>query len=219
MNEHQLQKFLTHQWVRNGVTIDGERFFLAAWEVMDNYRINSRQQGFTHPSIDFLLLDEAGFMVALELKMSVKRPLDSWNVLCQVTHRAVVLAKSYTAGALEFAYRSCRSGDVGRVSGAVDVLPLRQAHARFFDREQVAVLPGPPIRRVVAAPSFGPSWDGIRERFTTEDRNSIAEQLRRYADSRKRGTEMYRWLSIPATAVESLPPQVTTLQVEIPSHQ
>jgi hypothetical protein len=71
----------------------------------------------------------------------------------------------------------------------------------------------------VAAPSFGPSWDGIRERFTTEDRNSIAEQLRRYADSRKRGTEMYRWLSIPATAVESLPPQVTTLQVEIPSHQ
>ena len=60
LTEHQLQGHLTQVWVDKGAVIAGERFFLAAWEVMDNYRINSAQQGFGRPAIDFLLLDSKG---------------------------------------------------------------------------------------------------------------------------------------------------------------
>ncbi len=100
---------------RQGAVIAGERFFLAAWEVMDNYRINSAQQGFGRPAIDFLLLDSQGRMVALELKMTVRSPRDSWSVLCQVTHRAQRLAEEFTPVLLEAAYRACHSGAYGRV--------------------------------------------------------------------------------------------------------
>lgn len=115
LTEHQLQAHLTREWVTNGVAIAEERFLLAAWEVMDNYAINSAQQGFGRPAIDFVFLDSQWRMVALELKMGVRFPRDSWAVLCQVTHRAQRLAKEFTPVRLESAYRACRSGAYGRV--------------------------------------------------------------------------------------------------------
>ncbi|MFW5471059.1 hypothetical protein ACOCJ4_13560 [Knoellia sp. CPCC 206435] len=101
MNEHQVQKHLAQLWVDEGADIGRERLFLAAWEVMDSYRINSAQQGFGRPAVDFLLLDSQGRMVALELKMTVRSPRDCWSVLCQVTHRAQRLAEGFTPGPAE----------------------------------------------------------------------------------------------------------------------
>lgn len=153
-------------WVGDGAVIAGERLFLVAWEVMDNYRIHSAQQGFGRPAIDFVLVDAEGRMVAVELKMSVRSPRESWSVLCQVTHRAQPLAEEFTPVLLESAYRACYSGAYGRMGAYPDVGELPQAHARFFDTTPLPALLGcrcdgssPPPSSVRRGPAFvRPSW-------------------------------------------------------------
>ena len=204
VNEHQLQKHLTELWVDEGAVIAGERLFLAAWEVMDNYRINSAQRGFGRPAIDFLLLDSKGCMVALELKLAVRSPRDSWSVLCQVTHRAQRLAEEFTPALLESAYRDSHSGAYGRIEAHRDVGTLTEAHARFFDTTPLPALPGMPVRRVVAATHFGPAWGGIREAFVEGPREATVEAVSRYAPGGGAGREFRRWLELAPVAPSSL---------------
>ncbi|MEO8330406.1 MAG: hypothetical protein ABI586_10405, partial [Candidatus Nanopelagicales bacterium] len=133
-----MQKALTRIWVRDGLTLDGERLFLAAWEVMTDYKINDAHLGFGKPAIDFLFLDASGTMLALELKPSVLSPREAWAVLCQVTHRAYWLAQEHTRERLDGAYVACHSGRHGRVPIDEAVQPLWQAHAEFFDIRPLA---------------------------------------------------------------------------------
>ncbi|MCA1702056.1 MAG: hypothetical protein LC808_01805 [Actinobacteria bacterium] len=97
VNEWKLQDALTETWARDGLSVNGERLFLAAREVMTDWRINDRLRHFNLPSIDFLFLDAQGQMLALELKPKIATPRDAWSVLCQVTHRAVELKRNFAA--------------------------------------------------------------------------------------------------------------------------
>jgi hypothetical protein len=213
VTEHQLQKRLTQEWANNGVPSGSERLFLAAWEVMDNYRINSAQHGFGRPAIDFLLLDRSGRLVAVELKMQVQTALDSWAVLCQVTHRAHLLAAAFSPERLRSAYELCHSGQRGRVDLRSDVEDLEQAHARFFGVSPLPKLPGVPIRRVVAAPVFGASWPTILEQFSAGPREALDKRLERYSGKTGPGREIGRWLDLPADSVPLITPGVAAFAV------
>src|SRR6478752_4799839 len=115
--EWSLQKRLTRSWLRRGsVLLDGEELFLAAWEVMTDYRVNDARRHWNVPSIDFLFLDRHGRMVLVELKREVRTPRESWSVICQVTHRAHELAAGYSQARLENVYYDCRSGADGRIT-------------------------------------------------------------------------------------------------------
>ena len=216
VNEHQLQQCLTRAWVRDGVRVGGEQLFLAAWEVMDNYRINSAQHGFGRPAIDFLLIDRGGRLVAVELKMIVRAPRDCWSVLCQVTHRAHLLAAAFDHDRLESAYQECYSGRHGRVETTRDVPALRQAHAAFYDCDALPTLPGLPVRRVVAAPDFGPSLPEILHRFTTGPRQSVLEELARYSPNGRSGREFRRFRELAPDSESLHTPEVLTLTVPVP---
>lgn len=213
MNEHQLQKRLTQQWLRDGMRWGSDRLFLAAWEVMDDYRVNSAEHGFGRPAIDFLLLDSSGRLVAVELKMRVRTPRDSWAVLCQVTHRARLLAAAFSFERLASAYKLCHSGQRGRVDPLPDVEELGQAHARFFGASPLPKLPGVPIRRVVAAPVFGASWPTILEQFSAGPREALDKRLERYSSKTGPGREIRRWLDLPADSVPLITPEVATFAV------
>ena len=131
--EWALQKRLTNHWLRDDLVIlDGEPLFLAAWEVMTSYRVNDARRHWSEPSIDFVFLDAAGRMVMVELKREVRTPLDAWSVICQVTHRAHVLASGYSASRLEGVYRDCHSGANGRKSNPTPARGLLEGHARAF---------------------------------------------------------------------------------------
>lgn len=217
MNEHQLQKRLTREWVLDGLQLGSELLFLAAWEVMDNYRINSAKRGFGRPAIDFLFLDRSGRLVAVELKMRVRSPRDGWAVLCQVTHRAHLLAAAFTPERLASAYETCHSGQRGRVDSRLDMGNLVAAHARFFGRPPLNPLPGVPIRRVVAATDFGASWHTIRERFSTGSRESVIQYLQRYSGLSGPAREIQRWRDLPRGSASLLTRGVMTLAVTAPA--
>jgi hypothetical protein len=213
LNEHQLQKLLTQEWVRDGVRLGSERLFLAAWEVMDDYRINSAEHGFGRPAIDFLLLDRSGRLVAVELKMRLSTPRDCWAVLCQVTHRAHLLAAAFTPERLSSAYELCHSGQRGRLNQRLDVEDLDKAHARFFRSRPLATLPAVPIRRVVAAPVFGASWPTILEQFCAGPREVVGQRLERYSRQTGAGREIRRWLDLPADSVPLVASGIATIAV------
>ena len=183
---------------------------------MDNYRINSAQHGFGRPAIDFLLLDRGGRLVAVELKMILLAPRDCWSVLCQVTHRAHLLAAAFAHDRLESAYQECRSGRHGRVETTGDVPALRQAHAAFYDCDPLPTLPGLPARRVVAAPVFGPSWPAILHQFTTGPRQAILEELARYSPNGQSGREFRRFRELAPDSESLHTAEVATLTVPVP---
>jgi hypothetical protein len=118
--EWSLQKRLTRSWLQGESTVlDGEKLFLAAWELMTDFRINDSRRHRNRPSIDFVFLDRAGRMVLVELKRKIITPRESWSVICQVTHRAHQLAAGYSHARLEVAYADCHSGADGRTRGPV----------------------------------------------------------------------------------------------------
>lgn len=197
MTEWALQKRLTAQWLdQRSVRLAGEQFFLAAWEVMTDYRINDARRHWSLPSIDFLMLDRSGHMVALELKRSVSTPREAWGVLCQVTHRAYRLAENYGEASLEAAYRDCHLGLDGRHTQRGPVVGLRRAHARAFDQEPLLDLPGVPMRRIVMAESFAPAFDRVVDQFTGAAPRDLEARLLQY--SRRR--EFDRFLALPPRA-------------------
>jgi hypothetical protein len=207
VNEHQLQKWLTQIWVREGWSLAGEQLFLAAWEVSTDYSINDAKIRFGVPAVDFVFLDREGQLVCVELKMRVGTPRQAWSVLCQVTHRAQNLAVSFTPERLAAAYTACWSGRHGRVAHNPAAAELRQAHARFFHGNRRPIV-GRPVRRVVAACSFGRNWELLHERFVTESTEAITADLARYRQRRKGTDELQRWRELPKPLPGLLAPTV-----------
>lgn len=213
--EHQLQKRLTHTWARAGVHVDGERHFLAAWEVMDDYRINSARLGFGRPAVDFLLLDAQGRVAVVELKMSVRTRRDSLAALCQVTRRAFLLAQAFTSCRLAGAYEECYSGRHGRVEPTLLAEDLWLAHARFFGCEPIGpTIPGRPFRRVVAAPEFGGGWEGARDVFASEQRELIDDAIGAYSQKGSAGSEFRHWRDLPTPPPGQVAPGISILVID-----
>lgn len=212
MNEHQLQKLLTREWAERGLTLGGERLFLAAWEVMDNYRVNDAHRGFGRPAADFVFLDSQGRLVVMELKMRVRSPQDSWAVLCQVTHRAHVLLQNYSIERLSSVYRACHSGDHGRVI-TKDLPVLEEAYLDFFTAKEMPVCSPMRARRVVAACDYGPRWPEIRDMFAVGDRAAVCQVLAAYSDKGQPAKEFSRWLQLPPDAGARMAGEVATLSL------
>lgn len=209
-----MQKVLTRVWVRDGLMLDGERLFLAAWELMTDYKINDALLGFGKPAIDSLFLDAEGRMVALELKPSVLAPREAWAVLCQVSHRAYRLAEEYKPECLDRAYIACHSGLHGRVPVDEAVQPLWEAHAEFLD---ITALTNPvplPVRRMVAAREFGEPWERICSTFTHAPREQIVQELSRYSTRGGAAREFNRWRALPE-AISGVGPGVSWTTVSV----
>ncbi len=165
MNEWQLQRALTERWHADGVSVSHERQFLVAWEVMTpSWRINDAGRYWSEPSIDFLVANADGVLTAIELKTSIRGLKPAWRVLCQVTHRAALLRRTFSRENLERAHGDAHSGSHGRVIGRSGEL-LGEAHRRFFGLEKPLVFDGEVVRRVVAATSFGPHFEQILDEF------------------------------------------------------
>jgi hypothetical protein len=130
-NEWQMQERLTLEWVKNGAQVGSERLFLAAWEVMTNWKINDSRKEWGSPSIDFLFLDRTGGIWLMEMKREVKHPKSAWEALCQVSYRVVALKRSFSFEALCSAHTDCWSGVHGRVSESAPQ-PLSITHQAFF---------------------------------------------------------------------------------------
>lgn len=192
--EWSLQKRLTSSWLeRDLVMLNDELFFLAAWEVMTNFKVNDARRHWAHPSIDFVFLDRGGRMVLLELKREVRTPRDAWSVLCQVTHRAHALAAHFSHAKLEDVYFDCHAGMDGRASPAVSVAPLVEAHARAFRQPPLSELPGLPVRRFVMAKEYGPALVGALASMNNDTEQQVKATLSRY---KLRG-EIKRYLELP----------------------
>lgn len=136
-------------------------------------------------------------------------PRQAWSTLCQVTHRAVELGRSYSPEALDAAHRACRSGGHWRVPEQV-AEPVGTAHARFFALDAPAQLAGRPVRRVVAAAVFGAAWPAVLAEFTTSGHGELGEQLRRrYRTEAQGNRELARFLALegalPDVAVPVVP--------------
>lgn len=192
--EWSLQRRLTAEWLRDDlVLLDGERLFLAAWEVMTNYKVNDAHRHWSEPSIDFVFLDATGRMVTVELKREIRTPRDAWSVICQVTHRTHALASEYTASRLERVYHDCHSGADGRKRNPTPVRELLEEHARAFAQPALDSLAGLPVRRMIMANSFGSNFPEILQWANSAPRAQIIEVLSRY---KPRG-EIKRFLELP----------------------
>ena len=204
-----LQKRLTTAWLsRDTLVLNDEPLFLAAWEVMASYRINDARRHWSEPSIDFLLLDRTGRLVVLELKREVRTPREAWSVLCQVTHRAHILASGYEQERLVSAYVDCHSGTDGRQVLTRPVRHLVEAHAHAFGQGPLGELPGLPVRRLVMAKSFARSFPQILASFNNDTPQQVATRLDRY---RPRGEiKRYLELSLEPTLVDTAPVRAIT---------
>jgi hypothetical protein len=180
--EWEMQEKITHHWITNGAAINGKKLFLVAWEVMvDSWGINDSKGHWNEPSIDFFFLDQMGQVWLMEMKRYVKSPRDVWEALCQVTHRAVALMKTYSFEKLESAFSAAYSGQHGRVKSSSETISLLDSHKAFFNLGNplsINSIGKNPFRRVVAAIEFGSSWEDVRQRFASEDLNTLQEYIR-----------------------------------------
>ena len=181
MNEHEMQTVLTARWLENGLTIQGQKLFLAAWEVMTaDWRMN-RWGGRWSPSVDFWLLDVNGGCWLLEFKPKLTGAAESWSALCQVTHRAVLLARSYQFSKLERVYEECRQTSP-RSTDRLAPKPLLEAHRTHFHLER-SVEPesvgAESFRRVVGAQRFGEGFQLALSAFNGRNHAGVMELLKR----------------------------------------
>ena len=177
MTEWRIQEALTRRWVDSGVRLGDEKLVLLAWEVMvPSWRINDARKYWAEPSIDFVCLDSGGRLVAIELKREVPGIKPAWSVLCQVTHRATQLARTADEERIGKAFTAARSGEHGRVTAISDEgwqLPWR----RFFRLGSGRLPLLRPVRRVVAAISFGPSWQRVVDEFNAITWDELIDHL------------------------------------------
>ncbi|MDC0359174.1 hypothetical protein OAM92_00420 [Acidimicrobiales bacterium] len=179
MNEFQLQELLTPRWLADGIQLGDERLMLVAWEVMlPSWDINDSTKRWNEPSIDFLGLDESGRLAAIELKMVVPGRKPAWAVLCQLTHRAVGLSRSFTPDLLAGAYAACRGGGHGRGVGQESLAgSLPELAQEFFEHDSPVPIDGQPMRRIVAATEFGPQFCGIHSEFNVTPITAVLDRL------------------------------------------
>ena len=179
MSEWHLQNLLTSRWIDEGVLIGNRRHMLVAWEVMvPSWRINDASRYWAEPSIDFLMADADGHLIAVELKIEIPGVKPRWRVLCQVTHRAIVLSRTWSPNKLQSAYDACHSGDHGRVSKSCSQR-INEDHRRFFGLDQGVRFDASSLGRVVAATAFGPRFDEVRNRFNGMDASQMVTELGR----------------------------------------
>ena len=206
--EWEMQEKLTHHWIANGAVINGKKLFLAAWEVMvKSWWINDSKKHWAEPSIDFLFLDQTGNVWLVEMKRYVKAPRDAWEALCQVTHRAIALMKTYSFEKLESAFSAAHSGQHGRVEFSSETISLLDSHKAFFNLENplsVNSVGKNPFHRVVAAIEFGGSWEDVRQRFDSEDLNKLREYIRSSYVISKRAREFSRFMKLTSSEFSAL---------------
>lgn len=178
MNEWELQEQLVERWITSGIPLaSGERLLMAAWEVMDNWEINDSRKEWNRPSIDFVGLDIEGRMAAIELKNPhVTAPALAWTQLCQVTVRAVTMARTYRPGRLRHANDECLGGEHGRVDASLRALDER-FEALFQSPLRLAET-ALPVRRIIAAPVFGPRVSDLAAQFSAQPLADTARYLR-----------------------------------------
>ena len=116
ITEWQLQKLLTARWAANGITMSsGESLQLIAWEVMPpTWEVNDAHGHWGSPALDFLAVDRAGRLAAIELKQKLRGELHTWRAVCQVTELALALARCASIERLEQVRDACFSGRHGR---------------------------------------------------------------------------------------------------------
>lgn len=207
MTEHELQRVLTRTWSDVGVVIDGERSMLVAWEVMPEvWGINDASGYWASVSIDFLAIDKDGRVAAIEVKPGKLRGTKTaWGALCQVTHRAILIARNATLDDIAHVHDVCGAGADGRA-------PQRrwprfaERHATFFGRTEPINSLGRGVRRVIVAESADPSFFDVLDEFNRLPVAMVLEQLR----SRYSGTsgfaarEFQRLASVLPVATDEL---------------
>lgn len=200
ITEWGLQVKLTHEWAARGVTRDERRLMLVAFEVMlPSWIINDAKKRWNEPSIDFLFADRNMNLYGVELKREVLGASPAWKVLCQVTHRAALLARGATRERLESVWEQCGKGEQGRGARG-DGASLQEAHRRFFELDETMELTGA-VNRVVAAKRFGSSWAEVLQRFNSLSSEELIEEVRRRAAT-NRSREFARVLAL---APEEIP--------------
>jgi len=210
MTEWILQAELRKRWAVHGVRIEGARCMLVAWEVMvPSWRINSPSRHWNEPSLDFLLADERMNLIVVELKREIRGQVPAWNVLAQVTHRALRVAETATKDLVDSVWKECWSGQRApfhRTTGS-----LAEAHRTFFDLPRGATLKDD-VGRVVAAQRFGHQWADILGTFNKSSPKVLRSRLEPMSIP-KAGKEIRRLLGRPADVVERCLAPVSSLLI------
>ena len=166
MNEWELQLLLTKQWTECGLHLNGRHHLLVAWEVMlPSWLINDAEQHWTEPSLDFLVADDQMRLTVIELKTRVPGIKPAWQALCQVTHRAVQLSKTFSIANLNRAFSACRSGKHGRIARCNINESFAEYHHKFFGASGHICDSSLAVGRCVAAVEFGESWPDVLKEF------------------------------------------------------
>jgi hypothetical protein len=198
--EWDMQERLTQKWLEEGAFFDDKRVFLAAWEVMINsWEINDAHRRWNEPSIDFLFIDVDGNIWLVEMKRQIKTPRDAWSALCQVTHRAIVLGKTYSYSKLEFSYTAAYSGQHGRKKENSTSIGFLRAHQNFFKLSkpiEKAKFGSGVFRRVIAAKYFSNSWEGIKIGFDEKNIATVQKHIRENYTISKTTREFKRFMDL-----------------------
>ncbi len=211
MTEWQLQDALTKPWSTNGVQHGDERLMLVAWEVMfPSWKINDAHHKFNEPSIDFIAIDTVGRLVAIELKLVISGAKPAWAVLCQVSHRAVLIERTVEAPLLCCAHDTCMSGGAGRVVATPPSAPLWERHAKFFGLSVPLTAWSYGVRRIVAASRFTDRYATIEHEFNADPERAIHDLKQQY---RSTNGEFDRLDAVLPLQDGELPTPVEHLQV------
>ncbi|MCF8127436.1 MAG: hypothetical protein K9N10_02890 [Deltaproteobacteria bacterium] len=214
MNEWDLQDVLTKQWAECGLHIDGQRHLLVAWEVMlPSWLINDAKKHWTEPSLDFLVADEQMRLTVIELKTRVPGIKPAWQALCQVTHRAVQLSKTFSVANLNRAFSACWSGSHGRLPSCGIYHSFAQYHRRFFGVSG-HFRDGPPtVGRCVAATEFGESWADVLKEFNQLPGDRLEARACEELSSKQAHRELERFRGIYMDDFSRLTSPVITLHI------
>jgi hypothetical protein len=211
--EWDIQDELTARWIKDGGAIcNQKKLFFVAREVMSpSWLINDKNNKWNEPSIDFVFIDANGEIWLIEIKRTIKTPRDAWSVLCQVSHRAVQLQKSYSFAKLRSAYLSTQGNGNPHKS---DLLEEHKIHFDLSNPISIDVIQDGPFRRVVAANSIAENFSDIKSHFSNSNIVELQKHIREnynIANSR----EFERFLEISESewkSVSSFPPEEWLLE-------
>ncbi len=172
MNEWDLQPLLKQRWVEHGLKLNGEQFFLCGEEVMSDWTTNDPQVRWNLPSIDYMFLDRHGQIWAFELKHRVSGDKDAWSLLSQVSHRALLLRKSFNQEALTGVYEALTASQ-----------SLAADHQRHFGLSSPISEFGNDgkIHRMVGALEYGDGFSDVLRAFERADLATVRDAVDGYS--------------------------------------
>ncbi len=206
--EWDIQEELTTQFLKErGVTLNQRSLFFIAKEVMaPSWLTNDKDNKWNEPSIDFVFVDDHGHIWLIELKKAIKTPLQAWLALCQVSHRAIELKKSYSFEKLKSAYLSTQS------NGNSNKSDLLTDHKIYFDLSipvPTNAIQNGPFHRVVAAKIIEETFSDVKSHFSNSNIFELQNQIKEnYKVNNSR--EFKRFLEITENeweSVSSVPPE------------